>query len=47
MLRKIDTAERPEPDAGDEGTPVSVEAADACFSPSNAEAILLLPQFVK
>jgi dATP pyrophosphohydrolase len=21
------------------------EAADACFSPSNAEAILLLPQF--
>src|SRR5688572_16314680 len=25
MLRKIDTAERPEPDAGDEGTPVSVK----------------------
>ena len=23
------------------------EAADACFSPSNAEAILLLPQFVE
>ena len=23
------------------------EAADACFSPSNAEAILLLPKFVK
>ena len=23
------------------------EAADACFSPSNAEAILLLPQFVQ
>jgi dATP pyrophosphohydrolase len=23
------------------------EAADACFSPSNAEAILLLPQFVR
>src|SRR6185503_3253048 len=25
MLRKIDTAERPESDAGDEGTPVSVK----------------------
>ena len=24
-----------------------IEAADACFSPSNAEAILLLPQFVR
>ncbi|MBC5765375.1 dihydroneopterin triphosphate diphosphatase [Ramlibacter albus] len=24
-----------------------LEAADACFSPSNAEAILLLPQFTK
>ncbi len=24
-----------------------LEAADACFSPSNAEAILLLPQFVQ
>ncbi len=23
------------------------EAADACFSPSNAEAVLLLPQFVR
>jgi len=23
------------------------EAADACFSPSNAEAILLLPQFAQ
>jgi dATP pyrophosphohydrolase len=23
------------------------EAADACFSPSNAEAILLLPEFVR
>jgi dihydroneopterin triphosphate diphosphatase len=23
------------------------EAADACFSPSNAEAILLLPQFLQ